>query len=122
VATAKGWKLTDATATIANVTQPIFSAIHACIVDNLIYFKNTGAYLEDEGAMKCNSTDPQTVESGTWKFNADKTVLTVTSSDLSNPTITSQTVASLTVTTLVVKMNIDIGGNTVVGTYTFTAQ
>jgi hypothetical protein len=123
LATAKGWKLTNVTLTSsANVTQTIFSSIPTCVADNIIYFKSTGAYLEDEGASKCDSTDPQTVESGTWKFNTDKTVITVTSSDPTNPDIASQTIASLTATTLVIKMNIDVGGVTFVGNYTFTAQ
>jgi len=120
---AKGWKLTDAKVTVSGITQSIFSAIPACVVDNITFYKSTGDYLEDEGATKCDSADPQTLESGTWKFNTDKTIITVTSSDPANPGTVALTLVSLTATTLVIKESIDVGGGvTALGTYTFTAQ
>jgi hypothetical protein len=121
LSTAKGWKITDASVTVANVTQSIMSSIPACSLDNIIYFKSTGAYLEDEGATKCTSTDPQTVESGTWKFNTDKTVITVISSDPNNPGTVTLTVVSLTATTLVVKESFSVNGVTGFATSTLTA-
>jgi hypothetical protein len=48
--------------------------IKDCQTDNLLYFKSDSTGTEDEGATKCNSTDPQTA-SFTWSFNASQTVI-----------------------------------------------
>ena len=48
--------------------------IKACETDNVITFKSNGTGIVDEGATKCNSTDPQT-SSFTWSFKNNETVI-----------------------------------------------
>jgi hypothetical protein len=63
----------------ANVETEMFSTFfEACRQDNLMQFAADGTYKEDEGATKCNSSDPQTYDSGTWTISADETKMTLT--------------------------------------------
>ena|SRR4028118_2422401 len=48
------------------------SALDACIIDNTLTFKSDKSGTIDEGAKKCNTTDPQT-SPFTWSLNADET-------------------------------------------------
>lgn len=56
----------------------VFSQLPTCAKDDLTIFKTDGTVTYDEGASKCEPTDPQTT-SGTWMFNTTQTVLTITS-------------------------------------------
>lgn len=47
--------------------------IQACEVDNLISFKSDGSGVIDEGATKCNTTDPQD-RSFVWSFKNNNTL------------------------------------------------
>ena len=55
----------------------VFAQLPACIKDDLVIIQNNNTYLEDEGASKCQNSDPQTV-SGTWALNPAQTILSVT--------------------------------------------
>lgn len=46
-----------------------------CVTDNIITFTSDQQIIADEGATKCNSSDPQTI-TGTYSFNSDNTQLT----------------------------------------------
>jgi hypothetical protein len=48
-----------------------------CNKDNIITFTTAGVYNQDEGATKCNSSNPQTVEHGTFNFTTNETHLWV---------------------------------------------
>jgi len=54
-------------------SQDVTSQIDACFVDNTFTFTNnsTQDYENDEGATKCNSTDPSAIEKGSWAFTED---------------------------------------------------
>ncbi len=39
-----------------------------------------GTYTFEEGASKCDPSDPQVWDSGTWVFNSDQTIIVMTSS------------------------------------------
>jgi len=50
------------------------SSLQACQLDNIYTFKSDGTGTTDEGATKCNSTDPQTTPF-TWVFkNSEKVI------------------------------------------------
>jgi hypothetical protein len=49
-----------------------------CSKDDYVQFMKNGQYISDQGATRCDATDPQT-ETGTWVFNGDKTKVTITS-------------------------------------------
>lgn len=77
------WKLTAHTVTPAVdlnmdgvMVTDILNAEGACAKDNITTFKAGGTWTEDDGAAKCDPTDPQTV-SGTWTQNAAKDSLEV---------------------------------------------
>jgi hypothetical protein len=72
----KSWKITKETWGGSDIT----SSISACDLDDIIKFYRSGVYVELEGATKCNSTDPDTVDSGTWAFNAAQDSIFITSS------------------------------------------
>lgn len=45
----------------------MYSIMEACEKDDLTTFKSDGTFINDEGATKCDTEDPQT-EEGTWKL------------------------------------------------------
>jgi Lipocalin-like domain len=82
VLTGGNWKLTALTSDPAfdwfgtQVTN-IYAQLPACVKDDLTVFKSSGTVNFDEGPSKCDPNDPQTT-SGTWAFNTDETILSVT--------------------------------------------
>jgi hypothetical protein len=64
------WKLTALTGN----NQDAYSTLQDCEKDNLTIFGKDGTYTENEGATKCNQTDPQVIQTGTWSLieNASK--------------------------------------------------
>jgi hypothetical protein len=54
-----------------------WSQVPACQKDNLMKFDTPNVFTDDEGASKCDPNDPQTI-TGTWAFNADETVISIT--------------------------------------------
>ncbi|MEZ4933028.1 MAG: DUF5004 domain-containing protein [Saprospiraceae bacterium] len=56
----------------------VFSQLPTCVKDDLAIFKTNGTVNYDEGPSKCDPNDPQTT-SGTWAFNTDETILSITS-------------------------------------------
>jgi len=49
-----------------------------CQKDDLIIFNTDGTITEDEGALKCNPDDPQSVTENTWTMNEDETTINAT--------------------------------------------
>lgn len=91
----------------------------ACSKDNIMSFEKQGVFIFDEGATKCDSSDPQQ-EKGTWSLSADKKKLTLTSLALNDDTgpITYDVVATSTKLTLTVKetMTVTAEGQTITTT------
>lgn len=57
-----------------------------CESDNLLRFKADGTVEDDEGATKCNASDPQTSYGGKWTMSADfKTLTVIDDSDPAEP-------------------------------------
>lgn len=59
----------------ADPWSDITSSYHACDLDNITTFKQSGTYTETEGATKCVSVDPDEVLNGFWSFRNGGTVL-----------------------------------------------
>ena len=56
------------------VDYDITNSLTACQLDNIYTFKSDGTGTTDEGATKCNSTDPQTTPF-TWAFKSNETIM-----------------------------------------------
>ncbi len=92
----KDWKMTALTINPAvNSMTDFYAFLPACTKDDLTKFNSDGTVNFDEGASKCDSGDPQTTY-GTWSFNADQTVLSVTADGLTE----AYTISELTETVL----------------------
>ncbi|RZK14168.1 MAG: hypothetical protein EOO56_25510 [Hymenobacter sp.] len=75
--TAKPWQATTVNISLSGIPIPSGQFISACQLDNTYKFNADKTLVIDEGATKCNTTDPQTT-SGTWAFaNTDQTKLTI---------------------------------------------
>ena len=106
------WKISAATVTPALLSQTnLYTSMDACEKDNIVKYNTNGTTTTDEGATKCDATDPQT-EMGTWVFNTDQTI--ITKHDGTNDP-TSYKVVELTATTF--KISFTESGYT----YTLTA-
>ena len=55
----------------------IWAQADACSKDDLQKFDTPNLFTADEGATKCDVNAPQTT-TGTWSFNSDQTVISVT--------------------------------------------
>jgi len=91
--TGKNWILSACTVSPAmsfngTTSTDWFGHLDACIGDNILMFNTNGTFTTDEGAIKCNSADPQVEDSGTWTFNADETVISMTHSASAATTMT----------------------------------
>ncbi len=75
--TGKTWKVTAARYKVnSGAWTDAYSTMTACQKDNVTSFTTANVYTIDEGATKCNSADPQTLN-GTWSFqnNESKIVM-----------------------------------------------
>ena len=59
------------------IITDLYGQKQACEKDDFIRFETPNVLKFDEGATKCSSSSPQTT-TGTWVFNADQTIITVT--------------------------------------------
>lgn len=71
-----------------------FSGSPSCEKDDLIEFKANNTYEVTEGTSKCDPTDPQVIDDGTYTVNASLTTLTI----LGQPLTISVSNHTLTVT------------------------
>jgi hypothetical protein len=77
---AKNWRVTaqnlTVTSSVLNTNVDMYATYYsnACQRDNFIKFNADKTLTADEGAMKCNTTDPQT-KAGTWSFSSNDTKL-----------------------------------------------
>lgn len=49
--------------------------IASCFTDNTMEFLEDGSVRNDEGAIKCNDSDPQTTNEATWVLSEDRKTL-----------------------------------------------
>jgi len=96
------WKLSKAegqapgTTTWIDVTSATFDA---CFLDNCYKFNSDKTIDINEGATKCDPTDPQEYDGGTWSLSADGKTLTLDE----NGDITVGTVVELSSNKLVLE-------------------
>ncbi|GHN01092.1 hypothetical protein WSM22_25810 [Cytophagales bacterium WSM2-2] len=111
----KTWKLTGFTVGGTDM----YSSISDCLTDNLFIYSADGKYKVDEGPTKCNSTDPQIVETATWAFIPSTNVVMITHTD---GTVDGYPLTLLTATTMKVTFVAIFNGSSAELVSTYTAQ
>lgn len=113
--TAKSWRLTADSSIEAGETTATddYATLEACEKDNFIKFASSKVVTFDEGATKCDPTDPQTL-TGSWDLNSGETQLFLTDPNLGLPVPFE--IVELTSSTL--KMKVTFFGTTTTRTYT----
>ncbi len=75
----QSWKLTSLRISTNNGPWVDgLATLSPCQLDNLTIFHSDYTYTLDEGQTKCNNTDPQVIQNGSWSFSAGETKLTTT--------------------------------------------
>ncbi|HWB24657.1 MAG TPA: lipocalin family protein [Chitinophagaceae bacterium] len=76
ILTSGKWQISDASVTIpgSGVSLDVYDSIPDCVKDNFYIFASEGTATIDEGATKCDSSDPQTT-TGNWKLLENNTKL-----------------------------------------------
>jgi hypothetical protein len=87
----------------------ITTLIPACQRDNVANFASNGTGTNDEGASKCQPSDPQTTNF-TWNFQSNESILFV-STPLFTGGSSNFTLVSLTATELVLSQTITLMGS-----------
>jgi hypothetical protein len=75
--TQRSWKIVadeERVGTSGNWTD-YFSSYSACEKDDETVFRTNSTYEINEGITKCDPSDPQVYQSGTWTFNSTNTVI-----------------------------------------------
>lgn len=124
----KTWKLVNGTQQV-NASSEVPLTFDDCQLDDLFKFTNNDAqdYEMRGGTLKCDDTDPDLLEEGTWAFTLDGTMVVV----LSNRTAFSglfnyyslpfpTEVLTLTDTSMSLKMLIIDSGNTITYKFNFS--
>ncbi|MGQ0737545.1 MAG: lipocalin family protein [Bacteroidota bacterium] len=94
--TQASWKFKSATINGSDAS----GLIATCEKDNILFFAAAGTGNINEGATKCNATDPDSVPF-TWSFSQNETVINLSSAFITGGE-TNVTLVSLTETELVV--------------------
>lgn len=95
----------------------MYNQMEACAKDDITKFASDGKATFDEGATKCNVSDPQTT-TGSWALNTTETILSVTE----GATTTSITLKSLSSSKVVGTYQEVNGGVTYTFEVTFEAK
>lgn len=111
--TQTSWKFDNAKVSGVDVS----SLLQACETDNILTFSSAGTGTVDEGATKCNSSDPQT-NPFTWNFASNETVLHI-SAVLFTGGGSDFNIVTLNDTQLVLSQNITVSGSTQNAVVTF---
>ncbi|MBF9235968.1 lipocalin family protein [Hymenobacter sp. BT683] len=111
--TAKSWRLTD----VKLGGQSFYAFLDDCDKDDFIKFNTNKSATYDQGALKCDQTEPQTA-TGTWEFTTNETKLKITdpAGDVEEGTITTLNATSL------VLSDPNYGGAGVAAELTYTAR
>jgi hypothetical protein len=111
--TQSSWKFDNAMVSGADVSP----FLQGCQKDNVLVFVSAGTGTLDEGATKCNSSDPQT-DPFTWNFASNETVLHV-SAVLFTGGSSDFNIVTLNDTQLVLSQNITVSGTSQNAVVTF---
>jgi len=100
------------------VNSDLYAMLSPCQKDNTFKFNANGTGSLDEGATKCNASDPQTTDNAFgWEISNNK--LTTTSSNAIMPSLTSD-ILQLDDNTLKIKYDTNLGGYPSTTTTTYT--
>jgi hypothetical protein len=69
------WKQINSEYSTGGTYTSDWSTYQACEKDNLTTFNSNKTYQYTEGVSKCNPVDPDTIDNGTWEFNANESQL-----------------------------------------------
>lgn len=75
----------DSTMGIDTTFNSDLGDLEACDKDDFIIFLSSGKVSVDEGATKCDPSDPQVDSTSTWSLNSDNTKITVTEQGSTSP-------------------------------------
>lgn len=80
--TAHNWKMTaqviDPGINLGGTTiTDMFVYLPDCTKDDVTKFESNGSITDDEGATKCDPTDPQTTTDGNWVLSSDNKTVTI---------------------------------------------
>jgi len=89
------WKATNIEIDTSGAFFTVWALLDPCGKDDITTYKTDHTYKVIEGASKCDPTDPDIYDSGTWQFSADEKLLIHNSSE--NYTIEELTDTSLKV-------------------------
>lgn len=87
-------------------TTDYSGSLQACQKNNILTFSTNGNGTVDEGATKCNSSDPQTTNF-TWNFQTNETILFISTPLFTNGN-TSFDLVSISETELVVSQGFTV--------------
>lgn len=75
----QGWNISPAIDFDGDGTQEndLWPYVQTCNRDDFYFFTTSLVYTLEEGTTKCDENDPQVIETGTWTWNSDETILTV---------------------------------------------
>ncbi len=73
----KSWKISTVSVVVSGKVVDVTASLitDPCDKDDFVTFKSDGAYLEDEGALKCSASSPQST-TGTFTLDAAETTVT----------------------------------------------
>jgi hypothetical protein len=118
--TEKPWRLTASTISPAMMGMTdLFSMMPSCELDNTLKFNSDASksLVQDEGATKCNSMDPQQV-SGSWQLNIAETEVVVNLNSQSD----TYALQSISTSSLRVAVTTVMSGTTYTITNTYSNQ
>ena len=107
-----GWIIESSIKDDGKTKKDLFAQYATCIADNVYIFQSNAQYSIDEGAKKCEPTDAQIKESGSWRLKGG--TLTI-SPDRTIPY--QYTISSLALDKLVFTY-LEIGSNGIVNSTT----
>ena len=122
----KTWVIVSGTIDGA-ASSPTSLVFNACFLDNTYTFRNNAGQNYDvrEGATKCNSTDPDITESGSWAFTQDGKIVIIHAQQLNPSTATfgflEAEIVELTATSLEISFEGRDSNNNIV-TYTMAFE
>ena len=117
---AKSWRISAQTSTYTINGTPIvtneYSSMTACEKDNFLKFNANKTAVFDEGASKCDPSDPQT-QNGTWELTANDTKLNLLDPSQGSISIPFDVIA-LSATTLQLRSSYSYSANGISATQT----
>jgi hypothetical protein len=122
---AKSWQLTASTVTSVDngttTTVDAYKQLDACEKDNFMKFNSNKTLDVNEGALRCDPTDPQ-VQTGTWDLNSDQTKLYLSNAAMAGGLTAQVDLVELSDSKLVLRGTDLSNGTTDTYTLTFAAK